>query len=76
MDTAINKLKRQGRIIWIAKGDSGVYYYFNGRFGWVKPGEETGLLGNHINDIEVDYANDISCIWHPLQRVSFHMTEV
>jgi ligand-binding sensor domain-containing protein len=59
VDTAINKLKCQGRIMWIATGDSGVYYYFNGRFRWIKPGEENDLLGNHINDIEVDYANDI-----------------
>jgi ligand-binding sensor domain-containing protein len=54
----INKLKRQGRIMWIATGDLGINYYFNGKFEWVKPGEETGLNGNHITDMEVDYSND------------------
>ncbi len=57
-DVSINKLKRQGKIMWIATGDSGIFYYLDGSFTWVRPGEETGLTGNHINDIEVDYSKD------------------
>jgi len=56
-EVSINKLKRQDKIMWIATGDSGIYYYYNGRFTWIQPGKETGLTGNHIMDIEVDYSN-------------------
>lgn len=59
VECSINKIKRQNRIMWIATGDSGIYYYYNGRFTWVKPGEETGLLGYHINDIEIDYSGGV-----------------
>ena len=58
-DVSVNKLKRQGRIMWIATGDSGVFYYYNGRFSWVQPGEPAGLTANRISDLEVDYSTDI-----------------
>lgn len=56
-DVSVNRFKRQGRIMWIAAGESGIFYYFNGRMEWVPPGEGSGLTGYHINDIEVDYSD-------------------
>lgn len=57
-DVSINKMKCQGRIMWIATGDLGLNYYFNGKFKWIRPGEETGLTAHHISDMEIDYSND------------------
>lgn len=54
-DAPVSRLKRQGKIMWIATGYLGLFYYYDGRFGQVSFGTDDPA-GGYINDIAIDYA--------------------